>query len=192
MTHRLKLMIAGIAAFGMTGVAHAQSVASSQIDINSTVIGACGLGTPDVTLIDLGDLTGPNGLLDPSKKVTTTLGTATISNAWCNTSHRLTIEGQPMTLQRTVPYAQPTYMTRHVTFDAKLVGWSAGVNFRPRGGADQASVDFSEARAAPAPGLRLNISNLETLTAARLEQAGLMLEHGTYLGTIKITLAPTS
>lgn len=191
MTHRLKLMIAGMAMLGMTGIAHAQS-ASSQIDINSTVTGACGLGAPDTTLINLGDLTGANGLLDPSKQVTTTLGTATIADAWCNTSHRLTIEGQPMTLQRTVPYAQPAYMTRHVTFDAKLVGWAAGVNFRPRGGADQASVDFPWAQAAPSPGLQLNISNLETLTEARVEQAGLMLEHGNYKGTITITLAPSS
>lgn len=192
MTHRLKLTIAGIALFGMSGVAHAQSTASSQIDISSTVIGACALGAPDTTLINLGDLTAPNGLLDPAKKVTTTLGTAIIADAWCNTSHQVKIEGQPMTLQRTVPYAQPTYMTRHITFDAKLVGWPSGLNFRPRSGGDQASADFYEARAAAAPGLRLNISNLETLTAARAEQAGLMLEHGDYKGTITITLAPSN
>lgn len=191
MTPRPILVITGTAMLCMTGVAHAQT-ASAQIDISSTVIGACGLGAPNTTVINLGDLTGGNGLLDPSKKVTTTLGTATIADAWCNTSHSLTIEGQPMTLQRTVLYAQPTYMTRHITFDAKLVGWPVGVNFRPRGGADRASIDVYSAHAAPSLGLRLNISNLETLTAGRVEQPGLMLEHGNYKGVITVTLAPSS
>ncbi|WP_077146971.1 hypothetical protein [Sphingopyxis sp. KK2] len=191
MTHRLKLTIAGIALFGMTGVAHAQS-ASSQIDLSSTVLGACGLGTPDTTVINLGDLTGPNGLLDASKKVTTTLASATIADAWCNTSHRLTIGGQPMTLQRSVPYAQPANMTRHIAFDAKLVGWIGDIDYRPRSGNDGFGINFTSARAAPAPGLQLNISNLETMTAARVEQPNLMLEYGTYKGTITITLAPSS
>ena len=192
MTHRLKLMMTGIALFGMTGAAHAQNSVSSQVDVGATVAGACGLGAPNVTVINLGDLTGANGLLDPTKKVTTTLGEAVIADAWCNTSHKLTIGGQPMTLQRSVSYAQPTYMTRHITFDAKLEGWAAGIDYRPRSGNDGFAVSFSSARAAVAPGLQIKISNLETLTAARVEQAGLMLEHGDYKGTITITLAPTS
>lgn len=189
MFHRLTLAAtAGLAALAAPGAALA-SQATGEILLGSTVVGACGLGAPDVTEINLGDLSGPNGMLDPSKRATTTQGTAVIASAWCNTSHRLTIEGQPMTLQRATPYAQPDYMTRHITFDAKLVGWAVGLNFRPRSGGDQASIDVPDARAATAPGLRLNISNLQTLNAARAEQANLMLEPGSYRGTITVTLA---
>lgn len=188
MFHRLKFATIGIAALAASGVAHANEV-SAEIAISSTVIGACSLGAPDVTEINLGDLSGPDGLLAASLKVPTTVGTAVIADAWCNTSHRLTIEGQPMTLETVKPYAQPDYMTRHITFDARLVGWPVVLGYRPRTGDDRASIDLTEARAAPAPGLRLNISNLETLTAARAEQANLMLESGSYRGRVTVTLA---
>lgn len=188
MFHRLKLVTVGVAALAVSGAAHANEV-SSQVNIGATVVGACSLGSPNITEIDLGDLSGPDGLLAAPLKASTTVGTAVIADAWCNTSHRLTIEGQPMTLETAKPYAQPAYMTRHITFDAKLIGWAAPVGFRPRSGSDQAFLEWPEARAAPASGLRLNISKLETLTAARAEQPNLMLEAGTYRGRVTVTLA---
>src|SRR6218665_490195 len=129
MLHRLKLLITGAALLAMPGMAHAQ--ASNQINLNSTVTGACGLGAPDTDIIDLHDLTGPDGLLDPAKTGNTVLGTATIAGAWCNGPHTLSVESTAMPLQRTVPYAQPAYMARRVTYNAKLIGWPFTTTVRP-------------------------------------------------------------
>src|SRR3546814_6078870 len=65
MFHRRKLLMAGIAALAVPGIAHADSV-SQQIDIDATVDGACGMGTPVSDEIDVGDLSGPDGTLDGS------------------------------------------------------------------------------------------------------------------------------
>ena len=187
MLHHLKLVFAGAALLALPGIAAAQ--ASNQIQLNSTVAGACGLGTPDTTRIDLHDLTGPDGNLDPAKTGTAVLGTATIEDAWCNTPHTLSLQSTAMTLQRSVPYAQPAYMARRVTFDARLVGWFVNTTIRPRNDNDLTTIEVPQAFAAHAPGLRLNISKLQTLALGNTEQAGLMLEPGFYLGTVTITLA---
>lgn len=187
MIHRLKLAIAGAALVAVPGMAQA---ATGEIDLSSTVNGACGVGTPDLTVLDLHDLTGPDGLLDAAKKGNTVLATATIADAWCNTAHELSMTSYPMSLQSTPPYAQPDYLARRVTFNARLVGWVTGFTSRPHGGGDFASIGpISGAYAAPSPGLRLQISKLETLTAGNAEQANLMLEPGNYRGTVTITLA---
>jgi hypothetical protein len=188
MFHRLKLVLAGAGLLALPAVAHAQT-ASQEIDLSTTVNPSCGLGAPDTTVIDLHDLTGPDGLLDPAKTGNAVLGTATIADAWCNAPHKVSLTSTAMTLQRTVPYAQPAYMARRVTFDAKLVGWSFTTTVRPHNDNDLFSLDVPSAYAAPAPGLQLQISNLETLALGNTEQAGLMLEHGDYLGTVTITLA---
>jgi hypothetical protein len=188
MFHRLTLVMAGVALLAMPGVARAQS-ASAEIDLSSTVHGACGLGTPDASVLDLHDLTGPDGLLDPAKLGSAVLATATIADAWCNSPHSLSLQSTAMTLQRTVPYAQPAYMARRVTFDAKLIGWPFTATIRPHNDNDLFTVDINSPFAAPAPGLRLQISKLQTLTPGGTEQAGLMLESGNYLGTVTITLA---
>lgn len=187
MLHHLKWVMTGAALLALPGMAHAQ--ASNQIQLNSTVSGACGLGTPDYTVLDLHDLTGPNGLLDPAKTGTTVLATATIADAWCNAPHTLSLESTAMTLQRTIPYAEPVYMARRVTFDAKLLGWPVTTTIRPRNDHDLVTLEIDHEYAAPAAGLRLQISKLQTLTAGNTEQAGLMLEPGFYLGTVTITLA---
>jgi hypothetical protein len=187
MFHRLKLVMAGAALLALPGVANAQ--ASQEVALNSTVNGACGLGTPDASILDLHDLTGPDGTLDAAKTGNTVLATATIADAWCNAPHTLSLESTAMTLQRTVPYAQPAYMARRVTYNATLLGWPVGAVIRPRNDHDLATMIIDHAYAAPAAGLRLQISKLQTLATGNTEQAGLMLEPGFYLGTVTITLA---
>jgi hypothetical protein len=187
MFHRLKLLMAGAALLALPSVAQAQ--ASAEIQLNSTVGGSCGLGDPDLRVLDLHDLTGPDGLLDPAKLGNTILATATIADAWCNTPHTLSLQSTAMTLQRTVPYTEPAYMARRVTFNARLVGWPFTATIRPRNDNDLVTIDVPNAYAAASPGLRLQISKLQTLTLGGTEQAGLMLEPGDYLGTVIITLA---
>jgi hypothetical protein len=187
MFHRVKRAMAGVVLLALPAVAHAQ--ASAEIDLSSTVGGSCGLSTPDASVLDLHDLTGPDGLLDPAKLGNTILATATIADAWCNTPHTLSLQSTAMTLQRTVPYAQPAYMARRVTFNARLVGWPFTATIRPGNDNDLVTLDVPSAYAAPSPGLRLQISKLQTLTPGGTEQAGLMLETGSYLGTVTITLA---
>lgn len=189
MVHRVKWALAGTALVALSGTAQAQS-AQQQINMSSTVAAACGMGTPNTTIINLLDLTGPDGLLDPAKLGTAVLGTATIADAWCNGPNELSLVSSPMTLTRTVPYAQPSYMARHVTYSATLVGWGPGtVSIRPRFGGDTATYGLSQAQAAPASGLELRVSRLQTLTGAdRTETPNLMLEHGTYRGTVTIRM----
>jgi len=187
MLHRLKFLIPGAVLLAVPGMAQAQ--ASNQIELRGTVTGACGLGAPDTNVIDLHDLTGPDGLLDPAKTGNTVLGTATIANAWCNAPHTLSLESTAMTVQRNIPYAQPTYMARRVTYNATLLGWPVGTVIRPRNDHDLATIIVDHEYAAPAAGLRLQISKLQTLATGNTEQAGLMLEPGNYLGTVTITLA---
>jgi hypothetical protein len=187
MLHRLKLVMTGAALLALPGIAQAQ--ASNQIQLNSTVAGACGLGAPDTDVINLHDLTGPDGTLDAAKTGSAVLGTATIADAWCNAPHTLSLESTAMTLQRNVPYAQPAYMARRVTYNATLLGWAVGTIIRPRNDHDLATFLIDHAYAAPAAGLRLQISKLQTLATGNTEQAGLILEPGFYLGTVTITLA---
>lgn len=190
MIHRLKLAITGAALVALPAAAHA---AEAEIGLGSTVEGACGVGAPDTTTINLHDLTGPDGLLDAGKTGNTVLGFATIEDAWCNTAHELSMITYPMSLQHTPPYAQPAYLSRKVTFNARLVGWTTGFTGRPHGGGDLASIGpISGAFAAPAPGLQLQISKLQTLTAGSVEQPNLMLEPGSYRGTVTIILAVAS
>lgn len=192
MSHRFKLVIAGAAALAMPGIAQADT-ASSEIELSSTVLSACQLGTPDVTEINLLDLTGPDGKLSAAKTQDVTQGTAVIANAWCNGPHTLSMRTWPMALTRQISYGQPANMARKVTYTARLIGMSdAPLGGRPAFGGDLAFVDNPGARAAGSSGLRLNISKLQTLTAANQEQAGLMLEYGEYRGTVTITLAAGS
>ncbi len=189
MFHRRKLLMAGIAALAVPGIAHADSV-SQQIDIDATVDGACGMGTPVSDEIDVGDLSGPDGTLDGSLTGAMVQGNSTIiADAWCNTSHKLTMKATPMELQNLPGYAQPSYMARKVTYDATLVGWPSNLGVRPHGGTDMAFTTVTGARAAPSPGLELQISALETMNQSNAEQPDLMLEVGEYRGTVTITLA---
>jgi len=187
MVHRLKLLMAGTALLALPSVAQAQ--AAAEIQLHSAVGGSCGLSAPDASVLDLHDLTGPDGLLDPAKLGNTILATATIADAWCNTPHTLSLQSTAMALQQTMPYAQPVYMARRVTFNAQLVGWPFTATIRPRNDNDPVTLDVPSAYQAPSPGLRLQISKLQTLTPGGDEQAGLMLEPGSYLGTVTITLA---
>lgn len=187
MRDHLRLAVAVIGALAVPSLAHA---AEKQVNITGQVEHSCGVGSPDVTEINLHDLTGPDGKLDPAKMGSAVLGEATIADAWCNTPHLLKMEAVPMTLTRAVAYAQPDYMARKVTYDAKLVGWAGfPITGRPKGGGDTYSIGpVPYAYAAPSPGLVLQVSKLQTLSSAGLEQANLMLEYGLYRGTVTITL----
>ena len=192
MFHRLKLTVAAASALAMPGIAQAQTV-SADIQLSSTVDNACGLGAPSLTVLDLHDLTGPDGKLDPSKTGAATLASTVIADAWCNAPHSLTLDATPMALQGAPSYAQPSYMAREITYWAKLVGWGSGsLNRRPKSADDGVSSDFTGAYAAQSPGLTLNVSDLETLTADKTEQPGLMLEAGHYKGTVTITLTTSN
>lgn len=188
MSHRFTLTAFAAAALLVPGVAQADSV-STEVELKSTVNIACGMGSPDVTEIDLLDLTGPDGKLASSKTGTATLGTAKIADAWCNAPHRLSMRTWPMALERATPYAQSPNMARKVTFTALLVGMSANpLGGRPAFGGDLAFVNNSGPRAAGSSGLELNISELQTLSQGNTEQP-LMLEAGSYRGRVTITLS---
>src|SRR3546814_1836576 len=124
------------------------------------------MGTPVSDEIDVGDLSGPDGTLDGSLTGAMVQGNSTIiADAWCNTSHKLTMTATPMELQNLPAYAQPAYMARKVNYDATLIGWSSPLGVRPHNGGDLAFLPpVAGAHGAPAPGLdrkstRLNSSH---------------------------------
>lgn len=192
MSHRLNMMIAATALVVAPGIAAAQTSASNSIALTSIVSGSCGLGAPAQAVLDLHDLSGSDGKLDASKRSAATQVSTVITDAWCNAPHSLTFAAKPMSLQQSRSYAQPSYMARDITYDAKLVGWPVTLTRRPKTGDDDVSIDLPGAFAAPGSGLVLNISRLETLTAARVEDATLMLEAGSYKGTVTITLSTSN
>src|SRR3546814_18905485 len=80
----------------------------------------------------------------------------------------------PMELQNLPAYAQPAYMARKVTYDATLIGWSSPLGVRPHNGGDLAFLPpVAGAHAAPAPGLELQISAMETLNQNNVEPSDL-------------------
>ena len=189
MFHRIKLMAAAASIFTLAGVANAQVVtAEADILFESTVVKACGIGSPDTTALNLADLTGADGKLTAANTGSTTLATATISGAWCNAPHAVTIKASPMALQSVPVYAQPAYMARKLTYDATLVGWGADLTNRPLVVDNLATRNVGSEFAPASSQIQLNVSKLQTLTAAGVEEAGLMLEVGTYKGTVTITL----
>ena len=64
-----------------------------------------------------------------------------IASAWCNAPHSLIFEAKPMALQEVRSYAQPAYMAREITYDAKLVGWPVILTRRPKTGDDNVSIE---------------------------------------------------
>src|SRR3546814_11720179 len=103
------------------------------------------MGTPVSDEIDVGDLSGPDGTLDGSLTGAMVQGNSTIiADAWCNTSHKLTMTATPMELQNLPAYAQPAYMARKVTYDATLIGWSSPLGVRTHNGGDMACLSTSE------------------------------------------------
>ncbi|RYD65309.1 MAG: hypothetical protein EOP58_07815 [Sphingomonadales bacterium] len=188
MFHRIKLAAFAAAALAAPSAALAQT-SSSDIQLSSTVAGACALGAPSLTVLNLQDLTGSEGTLDSSKTGSAVLASTVIANAWCNAPHSVKLQATPMALQSTPAYAQPSYMARLVTYNARLIGWPVNLTRRPKTGDDEVSIEFGGAYAPPEPGLKLEVSDLETLTAGRVETPNLMLEVGNYKGTVTITLA---
>ncbi|MCW0196764.1 hypothetical protein [Sphingopyxis sp.] len=197
MIHHRILLMAGIAALIVPGAVQANEV-SQRVDIGATVTGACGMGSPGTTEINLGTLNDSQGKLKASlASASIVSGSTYIADAWCNAPHKLSIKATPMVLEDTPGYSQPAYMSRRLTYQATLQNWVAGqgIGIRPLGGSDTGTSTFTEARAAVAPGLKLEISDLETLSGESgvgTETPGLMLEtsqSGLYRGTVTITLA---
>jgi hypothetical protein len=189
MFHHRTLLMAGLAALTAPGIAHADEV-FHKVNVGAEVNAACGIGNPNDDVIDLNDLTGPDGALASSLTSPNESGFTVIPDAWCNTPHKVTIDATPMRLEPEYwpSYAQPSYMAREIAYDAKLIGWPSTFGKRAVGGGDPAFTEVDYAYA-PASGLKLSISRLQTLTAGRAEQPNLMLEVGPYLGTVTITLA---
>jgi len=193
MFHRRTLLMAGLATLAAPGIAHANSV-SQEIDISSTVAGACGMGNPGQEEINVGDMTDADGLLDSRLRgAMVDDNYVVIPNAWCNTPHKLTMAMTPMTLQDPPPYAQPSYMARDVTYTASLKNWApapAGpMTLRVHGPSGETSSTYLSALAARNDGLTLEISQLAALNQSYGENQNLMLEVGSYKGTVTITLA---
>ena len=189
MTRRLIIALAGFTALALPGVALAQE-ASQTVTLTAEVDEACVLGSPQLDNLPLGDLTGADGRLDPSKTGTTVLQTTAFLVAWCNTPSVLGLNAEPLALTSAPAYATPTNFSRLLTYDATLVGWPSDLVDRPTVGSAAQSLDADSPHAAPSDGLRLDISRLQTLNAAgTVETAGLALEAGTYSGTVTVTLA---
>ncbi len=193
MIHHRILMMAGIAALAAPGFAHADD-AAPQVDINGTVGEACGMGSPQAAVIDLHDLTGPNGALKASLLSDAVSGSTVIDDAWCNAPHTLTLQATKMTLVTPPTHNQPDYMSRELIYRATLRNWAPGqsIGVRINGGNDTTEAGFDAARAAQTPGLTLEISKLGALSKAGGEDNTLMLEtagDGTYRGLVTITLA---
>lgn len=189
MTRSLYAALAGIAALSAPAMAQAQD-ATATVLINATVDKACVLGNPDVALLPLGDLTGPNGAVDAALTGSSVVASATIDLAWCNAPSTLSINASPLTLQSPPPYATPSGFSRQVTYDATLVGWPSDLNDRPLEGDAAKTLVASQAHSAPGPGLVLNISNLESLSpGGTVETPNLVLEAGLYSASVIISLS---
>ena len=189
MTRSLFATLAGIAAITAPAFAQAQD-ASSTVSLSGTVDEACFLGSPDVETLDLDDITGPDGRLDTSLTGAAVVATATIADAWCNSPSILSINGAPLTLQAAPAYATPAGFARQTTYNATLVGWPSDLVDRPIEGDLAKTQAATEARAAPTPGLVLNISDLETLApGGTVETPELVLEAGAYSAEIVISVS---
>lgn len=156
--------------------------------VTGTVDEQCALGAPDLVVLDLGDLTGPDGRLTPTLLSSATAVQTDISSAWCNTPSTLTVEAEPLNQGASAPgYATPVGFSRLLTYDAILEGWPTAVSHRPLTGSAPSSTDAGEARSNP---LTLSIASLQTLNAdGTAEVADLVIEAGSYSGSIEISVS---
>lgn len=187
--HILALVGAGVFAVPMT--AQAQT-AGSTVTLTANVDQACVLGQPSATELQLGDLTGPDGRLASTLTSAAVSVSTEIPVAWCNGPSKLTVNAEPLGLvpADTPAYNTPAGFSRLITYNATLIGWPSNLTDRPYVGDSAKSLDASEARAAPNPGLIVQVSSLQALNGAgTTEDANLVIEAGRYTASIVISLA---
>ncbi len=181
----LLLPLVATAAFAAPGLALAQS---ADIALDATVTQSCVLGSPAVSELDLGDLTGADGRIAASLAGASPSAVTTIDVAYCNTPSILSLDATPLGLEIAPGYSTPAGFSRLITYDATLTGWPATLVDRPLVGDSAKSTTASAAHAAPA--LQLSISRLEALNAAgTAANATAVIEAGTYSGAIIIGVA---
>jgi len=180
-----KLIIALSTSAALAAPLAAQAQDSATVHLTANVAEACVVGEPDTTTLNLGDLTGSNGLITSDLASVTTFSTA-IETAWCNTPSKMTLSGDPMALTTTPGYSTPAGFARLVTYDATLEGWPAPILIRPL--VLDTSNDAS-ANTAHASQLDLVISKLAAVDGTGAESTTAVLEAGGYAGAITISVA---
>lgn len=166
--------------------AHAQS-ASNTINLSGEVEKTCVLGNPDVSELNLGDLTGDDGKLDPALIGAALSAETVIPVAWCNAPSVMTLDAAPLSLVTPPAYATPASFSRLITYTATLGGWAAPLSDRPVLSDSAKAVSAPAAHAADP--LHIGISNLATLDAAGAGEVSAFLEAGAYSATIVIGLS---
>lgn len=165
--------------------AHAQ-VQSSTVNLSGDVAKACVLGDPDVTEMNLGDLTGPDGKLTSALISAAISASTEIPIAWCNAPSVISIDASPLALVDTPAYATPAGFARLITYTAALTGWGTTLTDRPVVNDSAKTASAAEARAADPLGIE--VSSLSTLNDAGTAENSVFLEAGDYSATIVIGL----
>jgi len=167
--------------------AQAQTTQSSVVNLSGDVVKACVLGDPDVSEMNLGDLTGPDGKLTAALISAAISANTEIPIAWCNAPSVISINASPLALVNAPAYSTPPGFARLITYTAALTGWGpTDLTDRPIVGDSAKTAAASEARAADPLGLE--VSSLATLDAAGTVENSVFLEAGAYSATIVIGL----
>lgn len=181
-----QFLITAAASLGALSLAATAQAQTAEIQLQGNVDDECALGAPTQTVLDLGDLTGTDGRLTPTLKSSSVSASTTIASAWCNGPSVLSINAEPMDLEIVPGYPSPSGFSRLITYTATVSGWPAAVVDRPVVGSGAQTTPAGQARAEE---LLLEISELQTLNGAGSAEAdGMVLEAGTYKGTVTITL----
>src|SRR5690606_27845810 len=104
---RKSLHAAGLAVALIAAPVAAQAQDTLSFTLNGNVPQACALGAPADTVLDLDDLTGPDGRLTAALLSDAPAVQTQIPNAWCNTPSILTVDAGPLSLGTNAP-AYPT------------------------------------------------------------------------------------
>lgn len=160
---------------------------TSNINLAGVVLKTCVLGDPDVTEMNLGDLTDATGRLNASLVSAAISASASIPVAWCNAPSVITIDATPLSLVTTPGYPTPANFSRLITYTAALTGWASALSDRPTVGDSAKSANALAAHAADPLGIE--VSQLATLDAGGTVENSAFLEAGAYSATIVIGLS---
>ncbi len=174
---------------GFGALAQTSADRSSSYSIAAGVERRCFLGEPSSAALNLGDLTGSDGRLEPALLGSAAIVSTSLANAWCNTPSNISVDVTPLTLQNAVqfPDGDSSGFTRYLTYDARVSGWPTATVNRPLIGGSTTSTTAGEAHANP---LSLEVSRLQTLDdEGQAETPNLFVEAGVYLSTVTISVA---
>ncbi len=180
-------LAASVAALLATPLAAHAQAANSTVTLTGEVEKACVLGDPDTAELELGDLTGDDGRLDPGLVGAGVAAFTAIPVAWCNAPSVISLDAAPLSLVTPPAYSSPAGFSRLITYTADLGGWFDALSDRPIIGDSAKTSPASSAHAANP--LEIEISDLATLDAAGTTEADAFLEAGAYSATIIIGLS---